>query len=57
MPRKNKNARLSKPPKKINESKAIIVQINRNNIEHMSPGWVVAIAEWKNAKEKATAQG
>jgi hypothetical protein len=52
MPSKNKNARLSKPYKlfkPIKKSKAVLVQINRSNIEYMSPGWVVAIAEWRSA--------
>lgn len=46
MPRKNSNARQGKRQKKIKDF-VHIVSIDRKNVENMSPGKLVAAAEYK----------
>jgi hypothetical protein len=48
MGRKNKNARLTKPIKEIKESKVVVIDVNTlKRFEKMSPGELVAVAEWR----------
>jgi hypothetical protein len=48
---------MSKKNKCRNKGKAVLVHIDRRKIETMSPGILVAVAEWKSPIKKATAQG
>lgn len=47
MPRKNNNARKIRRPRKLNYKRAVLVPFDRKTVERMSPGRLVAVAEWR----------
>jgi hypothetical protein len=51
MARKNKNARFRPKHKEFKESEAVLIRIDQRR-DGISPGRLVAAAEWKSLKER-----
>ncbi len=47
MPRKKRNARRIKKTRKLHYKHAVLVHFDRRTVERMSPGRLVAVAEWR----------